>query len=858
MINIRAKLVLAFMITVLICSAATLAVTFGGYNLVVAGIAASADSNNARVADIRKIRDQLDAQQMLVSQSVADLDLSAANEFNKMNEELVQAVSALSGQSESSEAGILDRFIEVNSQYAEVFNSRISDSIKKTDRAAYEALFNDFTDKYDALILKEQELKMLVQEQVDAVVHSILLDKESLKVLAEEHQAALNDLTSAVERVLDEYESSAASNEQLAAVQARLQAEIKELRNEIDRLKQQPNDPKASGTGQSGATQSGLPQTDASKSDTAQSGVAQSGSVQSGAAKSGTTQIISSSALGFKAYDKSLENSVRAYLDEATRTGSQSAQIIEGLDSETLQIALTKLELIDTAISATQEAYSKAIEVINGNEDINGQGEVIPEFDRMIMDADAGLSKLKTLLTARNAPVAADAIEACSEFADSYKPVVSARRALSENGLADGYDKAVELYTMQLESLTSLEEAYKRYLANDIERSRALKSRLLWALCGISAVSLLIGILVAYLVSRNILIPIRIMTKILERAGKGDLTGRVRDRRNDEIGVLGARVNDVLDGQAKIIKHVKNTTSDIGVLRKSFADLFVHSRENTEKVSHSLKSVFENLIAGVMQPAANAEPSVGNDRAEDLVLTTDKAVEDGMKVMEIAVTGEKSVEEAEAVIRNVTETVRQIADSINDLEDSSGKIGEITDTITAIASKTNLLALNAAIEAAKAGQQGIGFTVLAEEIRKLSEGSNKAAREIRKLISEIQGRIQYAVDRIGDGVTGVDEGAGKIRVARDNILQITSVIGNIIETLKAMANEVKEKQGNTGELDEAVNILEQAASHTAASSEQITADLEQQQQTIKQMEEMTSKLDEVTESLNSLLEQFMV
>lgn len=131
MINIRAKLVLAFMITVLICSVATLAVTFGGYNLVVAGIAASADSNNARVADIRKIRDQLDSQQMLVSQSVAELDISAVNEFNRMNEELIQAVSALADQSESSEIAVLDQFIEVNSQYAEVFNGRISDSIKK-------------------------------------------------------------------------------------------------------------------------------------------------------------------------------------------------------------------------------------------------------------------------------------------------------------------------------------------------------------------------------------------------------------------------------------------------------------------------------------------------------------------------------------------------------------------------------------------------------------------------------------------------------------------------------------------------------------------------------------------------------
>ena len=304
--------------------------------------------------------------------------------------------------------------------------------------------------------------------------------------------------------------------------------------------------------------------------------------------------------------------------------------------------------------------------------------------------------------------------------------------------------------------LKKLETSYKSYLADDLERSRELKDNLLLTLAVIAFISLFIGMSAALWLSGNILVPIRNMTNLLDKAGKGDLTGRVRDRRRDEIGELGEKVNVVLDGQQRMIEQVKATSTNIGRLKNNLTELFSHSRENTGKVSKGFRSVMEGLMAIVKTPVS--QTAAAADDTDILAVTAGKAVEDGMKAIEIAVNGEKSVQEAEEVIRNVTDTVKQIAASINELEDSSDKIGNITDTITEIASKTNLLALNAAIEAARAGQQGQGFTVLAEEIRKLSERSNAAAKEIRNLINEIQERIRYAVGRIGDGVAGVDEG----------------------------------------------------------------------------------------------------
>ena len=124
--------------------------------LVVAEIAASADSNNARVVSVREIRDLLNLQQVLVSESMANLNLSAAKEFDENNEMIIEAIESLSQQSEENEKAALNQLKENNSQFAGLFKGKISDSIKKTDRSEYDAMLTTLEGQYGSLLKKSR------------------------------------------------------------------------------------------------------------------------------------------------------------------------------------------------------------------------------------------------------------------------------------------------------------------------------------------------------------------------------------------------------------------------------------------------------------------------------------------------------------------------------------------------------------------------------------------------------------------------------------------------------------------------------------------------------------------------------
>lgn len=780
MINIRTKLILAFLITVFICIAAILGISLGGYNLIVSGIVSSTDRNNDRVNGIHGIKDTLNSEQQQLAAAIINTDISKEADFKKYNELVKQSINKLSEGSSPKDIEELKKLGELSKQYYNSYSS-VSAAVRQSDKSGLKAMFEACRTGQTELLQKEQQLK----DAAEAVVNN------------------------QIKKSVSSIEASRAFTSNEASELRNLLVDAQAAKKDMDDILQLADD----------TVQNGTLETYTSLSEDAGNRLA--------------------------AAEKTLEAAAAAI--------EENGKLLDEAGIDRIAGDMFDFNSAGRLIYQTQIKYGALLGALIAGNDIPA------EYSEASGKAAEILKQFEGSPSNQYRELSASIVQNVASLDDASGKLREAVKAVENAGAGKAYSNADVLYGQQQESLLKLEKSFMQYLSNDIEQSNNLKTTLIWVLVCMALLSLLIGVGTALLLSRNILKPLKRLTTLLGKAENGDLTDRINDRRRDEIGVLGDKVNRVLDGQQRMVEQVKNTSGDIGVLRQKLAELFKHNRENTGRVSKGVKNVIESIKSGVGRPGENFK-EIGNiaASANNLSEATDKVVKGGMKAIEMAATGERSVQEAEEVIRKVTGTVREIADSINQLDDSSNKIGAITNTITEIASKTNLLALNAAIEAARAGQQGKGFTVLADEIRKLSEGSNKAAGEIKHLITEIQKRIQFAVDRIGEGVSSVDTGVGKINTARSNIIEISESVKYVIDSLKAAASAVQVQKTTAAELASAYDTLAREASQTVATGEDVGLELEKQQEAIGQMEEVSKKLNDFSENIDRVLEYFKV
>ncbi len=430
-----------------------------------------------------------------------------------------------------------------------------------------------------------------------------------------------------------------------------------------------------------------------------------------------------------------------------------------------------------------------------------------------------------------------------------YKRAAIMKKAAIANGYSDmtGMNKAFS------DNIIKLRESFNNYLANDIKTSENTKRAILLIIVGVTLFSIIIGMVIAILLSKKIAHPINSLASMLARVEKGDLTLRADIKSSGEIGSLGMQVNSVLDGQQRMVEQFRDTSNEISNLKQRLIVLVKQNRESVNKISEYKK------IDKLKETRTFDAESILTD-VRSVSEQTQKAVDDSMRAIEVAKSKEKEVEEAEIVINTVNETVKSIASSISKLESSSGKIGEITNTITQIASQTNLLALNAAIEANRAGQQGKGFAVVADEIRKLSNASNNSAGEIKTQIKEIQESISFAVEKMNLGVVGVEDGASRINEVKEGIVEIIESVNLVAETIKTSAEKASTQYESTMQFVEALDNISKPENEIATSSNNYDLDssIELQVRTLKDLEQISQLLHEASDELKNISDKVKI
>ena len=309
-------------------------------------------------------------------------------------------------------------------------------------------------------------------------------------------------------------------------------------------------------------------------------------------------------------------------------------------------------------------------------------------------------------------------------------------------------------------------------------------------------------IMLGVFMTRSLMKPIKNMIDTIRMVSKGDLTRRIHVEQDDEIGEISRDFNTSVDALHKVMTKVaenSNGVSSAAELLDSSASHMAASIEHAALQAHSVATASEEMTVTSSEIAQNCV----------------KVAESSDQANRSATSGEAIVEESVRVMDTINVRVRESSDMIRNLGTHSEQIGQVTELINEIADQTNLLALNAAIEAARAGEHGRGFAVVADEVRKLAERTTEATAQIGDTIRTIQEETRGAISSMDTGVQEVDLGAREASKSRDALRDILQQVNSVSHEINQIAVASEQQTSTTdeiaGNIQQIANVIQDTA-----------------------------------------------
>lgn len=374
-------------------------------------------------------------------------------------------------------------------------------------------------------------------------------------------------------------------------------------------------------------------------------------------------------------------------------------------------------------------------------------------------------------------------------------------------------------------------------------------------------ICIILSFLLSMITIRSIVIPVRKVTKRLTEIidNNGDLTQRIAYDSNDEIGQLSNKFDVFVEKLQNIIKEVSISAEAISASSEQVSTSTGDTNIAMEQISQAISGIADGTSESAnFVKEINDSISEAAKFSESTADVTRKTSEYSLRVKELAEDGNSRVNEIVTSIQNIASSSKEVNDLINDLGSSMEKIGEIVHMITGIADQTNLLALNAAIEAARAGEAGKGFNVVAEEIRKLAEESNSAAKKIIIMADDNKNKASKAIQSVSKVEETVSEGVSKGYQAASSINSIINNVKDIVSQIRTIDDATKQQAVTMEGMAVSMNNVAGITQDVAASIQQISASIEEQTSIMVEVENASVSLAEMAKKLDSITSGFTV